>query len=178
MELLPNLDKYLSHSEKDTLQNLNEEIALDYKKIGIAKANKDLCQGVINQYESGATSWPDNATLVYVDGTKDILGFPSGGRWYGKGEWRLGIFTDRDAFAKMEKDIQEQLDAKIELRDITINAYNERYKDQLGKDADASRGVAVTYATKMNEMNVTAYKYGVIAGIIIVGYIVYKKFKK
>ena len=178
MELSPNIDKYLSHSEKQALETINEEIATDYDKLEIAKANRSICQGLINQYENGLTPWPDGATATFVAGTTTILGYSVSGQWYGKGQWRVSIFTHRDAFDKIYKHLQIEIDGLTAERNSLISKYNATYKDALAKDRDSARGVAVTYATKMNEMNITAYKYGLIAGILIVAFIVYRKFKK
>jgi hypothetical protein len=178
MELAANIDKYLSFAEKQNLETLNSEIALDYKKIAIAKANKDICQAIINQYEYGGTSWPDDKTASYVKDTIKILGYPVESRWFGKGQWRVVIFTDRDAFAKMEADITNEVGGKVAQRNSDIEKYNLKYKNLVAADANASRGVAVSYATKMNEMNISTYKYGVIAAIAIIAFIVYKKFSK
>jgi hypothetical protein len=178
MELSPNIDKYLSFADKQALQTINQEIASDYDKLEIAKSNRAICQGIISQYEGGATSWPDNATAIFVPGTTTILGYSHSGQWYGKGEHRLSIFTHRDAFDKIAKDLQNKIDGLNAERNALITTYNAKYKNALEKDRDAARGVAVTYATKMNEMNISAYKYALIGGILILSLVVYKKFKK
>jgi hypothetical protein len=78
----------------------------------------------------------------------------------------------------MEFDLTKEVEQKVEERNTMIQNYNIAYKDVLKADSDAARNVSVTYATKMNEMNINTYKYGVIAAIAIIAFIVYRKYKK